>query len=85
MIPYFCLASVHTALYISIGLTVAILLIFGYGKAALAADATGSGAVGKRAKKRECCVSAAHTLLVGVVAAGASYGIVRGVGSARPV
>jgi predicted membrane protein (TIGR00267 family) len=68
MIPYFAFHDVLYALYTSIGVSVVILLIFGYIKAIV----TGT-------KKREACLSAVQTLIVGAIAAGTAYGIVRGV------
>ena len=68
MIPYFAFPDVIHALYTSIGISVVILLIFGYIKAIV----TGT-------KKGEACLSAVQTLIVGAIAAGAAYGIVRGV------
>lgn len=71
LIPYFAIRSVNEALFVSIGITVAVLLIFGYVKAIF----TGT-------TKGVALLSAAQTLLVGAIAAGTSYGIVRGVNSA---
>lgn len=71
MIPYFAMRNVTHALFVSIGITVVILLAFGYGKAHL----TGT-------TRMDAVSSALQTLLVGVIAAGVSYGIVRGVNSA---
>jgi vacuolar iron transporter family protein len=68
MIPYFAVKNVNTALFISIGITIVILVVFGYSKALI----TGTG-------QKSAVVSAIQTLLVGALAAGASYGIVRGV------
>ncbi|KAF2192107.1 DUF125-domain-containing protein [Zopfia rhizophila CBS 207.26] len=68
MIPYFAIPNVNKALFVSIGVTIAILLGFGYVKAIV----TGTS-------KRGAVVSAVQTLAVGVLAAGASYGIVRGI------
>lgn len=68
MIPYFAINDVSHALFISIGISVVILLIFGYVKAIV----TGT-------LKREACLSALQTLVVGALAAGTAYGIVRGV------
>jgi predicted membrane protein (TIGR00267 family) len=68
MIPYFAVKNVNTALFISIVITIIILLIFGYTKSII----TGTG-------QKSALISAAQTLAVGAVAAGASYGIVRGV------
>lgn len=67
MIPYFGYKNVHDALFTSIGISVLILLTFGYIKA----HVTGLS-------KRDCVFSAVQTLIVGSLAAGASYGIVRG-------
>ncbi|KAK4964296.1 hypothetical protein LTR28_003862 [Elasticomyces elasticus] len=74
MIPYFAFQNVNHALFTSIGITVLILIVFGYFKAII----TGT-------TRRDAIISAGQTLLVGVVAAGASYGIVRGVDSVQPV
>ena len=68
MIPYFAVKNVNTALIASICITVVILIVFGYSKALL----TGTG-------HKSATFSAIQTLFVGALAAGASYGIVRGV------
>jgi VIT1/CCC1 family predicted Fe2+/Mn2+ transporter len=68
MIPYFAVNNVDRALFISIGVTCVVLLIFGYCKAI----ATGT-------TKRTAMYGAVETLAIGAVAAGVSYGIVRGV------
>jgi vacuolar iron transporter family protein len=68
MIPYFAVREVNTALFISIAITVIILIVFGYSKSLL----TGTG-------HKSAIFSAIQTLIVGALAAGASYGIVRGV------
>ena len=73
MIPYFAIADVFNAFYTSIGVTIAILLVFGYGKAA----ATGC-------TKLDSCVSALHTLGVGAFAAAVSYAVVRAVNRIAP-
>jgi vacuolar iron transporter family protein len=65
MIPYFCLDNVRHALYVSIAVTVVVLILFGYGKSAIAGTS-----------KRACVESAVQTLFVGTLAAGTSYGIV---------
>ncbi|TIA60951.1 hypothetical protein D6C76_10236 [Aureobasidium pullulans] len=70
MIPYFAFRNTNYALFTSIGITVVILLVFGYGKSKIMGN-TG----------RASLSSAVHTLVVGAVAAGASYGIVRGINS----
>lgn len=67
MIPYFCFNNVYHALFTSIGISIAVLLGFGYTKAYV----TGLS-------PKESALSAAQTLVVGVFAAGTSYGIVRG-------
>lgn len=73
MILYFAFRHrVDYALFTSIGVTAAILLGFGYVKALV----TGC-------KHRDAVRSAVQTLVVGVVAAGVSYGIVRGVNSVQ--
>ena len=74
MIPYFAYEDVNHALFMSIGVTILILLIFGYVKAVV----TGCNA-------RDSIISSLHTLLVGITAAGTSYGIVRGFNQTRSV
>ena len=68
MIPYFAVKNVNTALFISIVITIIILLVFGYTKSII----SGTG-------QKSAVISAIQTLVVGALAAGASYGIVRGV------
>jgi VIT1/CCC1 family predicted Fe2+/Mn2+ transporter len=70
MIPYFVFKKVNHALFTSIGITAVILVAFGYIKALV----TGT-------TRRDAAWSAMQTLLIGAVAAGVSYGIVRGVNS----
>lgn len=73
MIPYFAIRKdVTNALFVSIGVTVVILLVFRYLKTYFTVSST------KRA-----IYGALQTMLVGVVAAGASYGIVRCVNSVQ--
>ncbi|KAK4543995.1 hypothetical protein LTR36_004769 [Oleoguttula mirabilis] len=73
MIPYFAFRDrVDHALFTSIGITAVILIGFGYVKALI----TGC-------KHKDAAWSAVQTLVIGVVAAGVSYGIVRGVNSAH--
>ena len=67
MIPYFAL-DVTKALFVSIAITAVILLVFGGLK-----DYYTIGGKGNAIK------GAIKTLLVGVAAAGASYGIVRAI------
>ncbi|KAK3116951.1 Protein ccc1 [Teratosphaeriaceae sp. CCFEE 6253] len=74
MIPYFAFTNVNHALFTSIGITVLVLVVFGYVKALV----TGC-------RQADAAWSAVQTLIVGAVAAGASYGIVRGVNSAEKV
>lgn len=68
MIPYFAMHDVRTALFISMGLAIFVLITFGFLKAWLFGATT-----------RQSLQSAASTLLIGAIAAGASYGIVRGI------
>lgn len=70
MIPYFVFQQVNHALFTSIGITVVILLIFGYAKARLVTN-----------RQLACIKSALQTLTMGAIAAGASYGIVTAVNS----
>jgi len=70
MLPYFCTDKINTALFTSIGITVVILLSFGYVKTRLSVTST-----------RVAVSGALQTLLIGAAAAGASYGIVRAVDS----
>lgn len=73
LMPYFIFPSdVQHALFLSIGLTGVVLLAFGYVKAKL----TGTGL-------KDAMVGAVQTLIVGGIAAGAAYGIVRAVNSSR--
>lgn len=69
MLPYFLLRrSISSALYYSVGLTVLILLCFGFLKGYL---------TGERMKGR--LVSALQSLAVGLFAAGSSYGLIKGI------
>jgi predicted membrane protein (TIGR00267 family) len=74
MIPYFAYKDVNHALFTSIGVTVLILVLFGYIKAVV----TGC-------TRKDAVISSAQTLLIGVLAASTSYGIVRGFNQIRPV
>lgn len=74
MIPYFAMKDVTHALFISIGITIVILLGFGYIKNMITVGTKRAGVYG-----------ALQTLLVGALAAGASYGIVRAIDSSNPV
>lgn len=70
MLPYFFINDIHHALFTSIGITVVVLLIFGYVKASATS-----------CPRKSCVYSAFQTLLVGALAAATSYAIVRGVDS----
>jgi vacuolar iron transporter family protein len=74
MIPYFAMKNVTRALFVSIGITVVILLFFGFIKSDITIRTRRAGAYG-----------AIETLLIGVVAAATSYGIVRAINSRCPV
>ncbi|KAG7289847.1 hypothetical protein NEMBOFW57_006224 [Staphylotrichum longicolle] len=74
MIPYFAMTDASSALFVSIGITVAILLAFGYIKSWITAKSNRSGVWG-----------AFQTLLIGALAAATSYGIVRAIDSKSPV
>jgi VIT1/CCC1 family predicted Fe2+/Mn2+ transporter len=65
IIPYFTTSDVTHALLISLGITVAILLLFGFYKN-----------YSMVRKKRSGFNGAIQTFSVGVIAAGASYGTV---------
>jgi VIT1/CCC1 family predicted Fe2+/Mn2+ transporter len=66
MIPYFVMEVAREALYVSIGITVVILLAFGYVKSYVTIKNKKAGLWG-----------AVQTLIVGALAAGTSYAIVR--------
>jgi vacuolar iron transporter family protein len=68
MIPYFAIRHATTALFVSIGITAFVLIVFGYLKCKHA------GCTAKQS-----VFGAVQTLCVGAVAAAASYGIVRAV------
>ena len=75
MIPYFIFKhNVNRALFCSIGITVVILIAFGYAKALV----TGC-------KHRDAGWSAVQTLITGTVAAGVAYGIVKALNSVTNV
>ncbi|KAF3047056.1 hypothetical protein E8E12_010855 [Didymella heteroderae] len=74
MIPYFAFKDVNHALFTSIGVTVLILIVFGYVKAVV----TGCN-------RRDAVISSLQTLFIGILAAATSYGIVRGFNQIRPV
>jgi VIT1/CCC1 family predicted Fe2+/Mn2+ transporter len=64
LLPYFFLQNAYDALYISIGVTLTTLMIFGYVKSILVSPKT-------------AFKGALQTLIIGAVAAGASFGIVK--------
>lgn len=66
MIPYFLMQSAQNALFASVGITVIILLVFGYIKTWVTIH-----------NKRAGVWGALQTLLIGALAAGTSYVIVR--------
>lgn len=70
MIPYFAMQNVTHALFVSIAITVVILLAFGYIKNWVTVRT-----------KRSAAYGAIQTLCIGVLAAGASYGIVKAIDS----
>ncbi|KAI1840009.1 hypothetical protein JX266_013781 [Neoarthrinium moseri] len=70
MIPYFVVKQATKALLVSIGITVAILLTFGYIKNWITMG-TNQGGIG----------GALYTLFIGAIAAGTSYGVVRALDS----
>ena len=71
MIPYFIFHDhVNKALFVSIGITACVLLIFGFVKSKLSGTSL-----------KDCFFSAVQTLVLGAAAAGAAYGIVLGVNS----
>ncbi|KIY02234.1 uncharacterized protein Z520_02372 [Fonsecaea multimorphosa CBS 102226] len=72
MIPYFAIHHATRALFVSIGMTAVILIIFGYFKCVFAG-----------CDRRQSIWGAVQTLCVGAAAAGASYGIVRAVDSSN--
>lgn len=71
MLPYFAYSDVNDALFTSIGITFVLLVAFGYVKAVM----TGM-------QRADVLRSIVQTVSVGAVAAGTSYGIVRGVSQA---
>ena len=74
MIPYFAMSNVTHALFVSIGITIAILLGFGFMKNWFTIGTKRAGFYG-----------AVQTLCIGVLAAATSYGIVRALDSKNPI
>lgn len=68
MIPYFAIHNVTHALFVSIALTFVILVVFGFVKNYVTIKTKRAGFYG-----------AVQTVIVGALAAGTSYGIVRGI------
>ncbi|KAH8687409.1 Ccc1 family [Tricladium varicosporioides] len=74
MIPYFAMKNVTHALFVSIGITSIVLILFGYIKNLYMLKSHRLGFQG-----------AVFTLIVGAVAAGASYGIVKAIDSNKSI
>jgi predicted membrane protein (TIGR00267 family) len=74
MLPYFAMTDVTSALFVSIAITMVILLAFGYTKSWITLKSN-----------RLAVWGAFHTLLIGTLAAATSYGIVRAIDSKSPV
>jgi VIT1/CCC1 family predicted Fe2+/Mn2+ transporter len=72
MIPYFAMPNVTHALFVSIAITVVVLLVFGFVKNYITIKTKRAGVYG-----------ALQTLFIGALAAGTSYGIVRGINSSN--
>jgi vacuolar iron transporter family protein len=70
MIPYFAMNKAAHALFVSIGITFVVLLVFGYMRGRLTVQG-----------QRAAIFSAFQTLFVGALAAAVSYGIVRAINS----
>lgn len=72
MIPYFAMKNVTHALFVSIGITFVILIVFGFVKNYITIRTKRAGLYG-----------AVQTLFIGTLAAGTSYGIVRGINNSN--
>ncbi len=72
MIPYFAMKNVTHALFVSIGITFVVLIVFGFVKNYITIRTKRAGLYG-----------AVQTLFIGTLAAGTSYGIVRGINSSN--
>ena len=72
MIPYFAITNVTNALFVSIALTFVVLLAFGFVKNYVTIKTKRAGFYG-----------AVQTVIVGALAAGTSYGIVRGINQSK--
>jgi len=68
MIPYFAIINVTHALFVSIGVTFVVLVAFGFVKNYVTIKTKRAGFYG-----------AVQTVVVGALAAGTSYGFVRGI------
>jgi vacuolar iron transporter family protein len=73
MIPYMVMTNVNDALFVSIGITFVILIVFGYIKNYVTIKTKRAGFYG-----------AVQTLIIGALAAGVSYGIVRALNQQKP-
>lgn len=73
LIPYFCVGKneVYTGLYISIGVMVVALFVFGYGKTCVVTGWRGGANI------RGGCYGGVQMVVVGSAAAGAAMGLVR--------
>jgi VIT1/CCC1 family predicted Fe2+/Mn2+ transporter len=71
LIPYFCVDKVYTGLYISIGVMIIALFVFGYVKTCIVIGWQGNRNIQKG------CLGGIQMILVGSVAAGAAMGLVR--------
>lgn len=67
MIPYFAMSNATHALFVSVGITIVVLITFGYAKSYATVSSM-----------RGCVYGSVQTLAVGIIAAGVSYGVVRG-------
>ncbi|KAM3065076.1 Protein ccc1 [Clarireedia jacksonii] len=71
LLPYFCVDQVYTGLYISIGIMVFTLFVFGYVKTAVVMGWQGSKNI------KEACFGGIQMVIVGSAAAAAAMGLVR--------
>ncbi|PQE17533.1 integral membrane protein [Rutstroemia sp. NJR-2017a BBW] len=71
LLPYFCVEQVYTGLYISIGIMVFTLFVFGYVKTAVVMGWGGSKNI------KEACFGGIQMVVVGSAAAAAAMGLVR--------
>jgi vacuolar iron transporter family protein len=71
LIPYFCVDKVYTGLYISIGVMIVALFVFGYVKTCVVIGWQGNRNI------QQGCFGGIQMVLVGSIAAGAAMGLVR--------